>query len=77
MKSKTFFCFALLGALLGTSVAGYSPVHAQKDSRRTGGSAKEDRNSQSAKNNKENRGGSGTNKSEGRGDSSKARKERR
>jgi len=76
MKSKNLLRFALLGALLGTSLAS-GPVYAQKDARRTGGTAKEDRNAQTAKSgNKESRGGSGTNKSEGRGDS-RARKERR
>jgi hypothetical protein len=76
MKSQTILRFALLGALLGTSAVVSVPAFAQKDARRTG-SAKEDRNQQSSKNNKESRGGSGTNKSEGRGDSGKSRKDRR
>ena len=76
MKSTFFFRFTLVSALLGTSVVSYSPVYAQKDSRRTG-SAKDDRSAQSGRSNKESRGGSGTNKSEGRGDSGKARKDRR
>lgn len=74
MKSKNLLRFALLGALLGSSLAS-GPVHAQKDARRTDGTAKEDRNAQTAKSGKDSR-GSGTNKSEGRGDS-KARKDRR
>lgn len=76
MKSKIFFRFALMSALLGTSLVSHSPVYAQKDGRRTGGSAKVDRNAQASKNNKEGRSSSKTNKSEGR-DSGKARKERR
>lgn len=75
MNSKNLLRFALLGALLGTSLAS-SPVHAQKDARRTSGAAKEDRNASARNGNKESRSSSGTNKSDRRGDS-RARKERR
>jgi hypothetical protein len=78
MKTQSIFRFAVLCALLGTSVVNATPAFAQKDDRRSG-TAKEDRNRDEGQNkNKEGRGSSGTNKNEGRNEgASKGKKDRR